>query len=124
MLGRTILVVEDAPDVRDYFASTLRDAGHEVVEAGSVHDALLALRAGKPIDAILADYNLGDGSGAELIHQARNERGPLLDALPAVICTAYVYVELPPNVVMLRKPVDPDTLLSALATAFGTAHVA
>lgn len=118
---KTILVVEDAEDVREFFAATLRDAGFHVLDTESVQEALGLLRAGKTVDAILADYNLADGTGSELIHQARNER--LFDAerQAAVICTAYRYVELPPRVIMLHKPVDPAGLLCAMATAFGWA---
>jgi len=121
---RTILVVEDAADVRDYFAASLRDAGYRVLDAATVQDALGMLRAGKCVDAILADYNLPDGTGAELIHQAGNEG--LFDARrhPAVICTAYQYVELPPHVAMLRKPIEPADLLHALAAAFDSDRVA
>jgi len=43
--GRTILVVEDAADVREYFATSLRDAGYRVVDAESVQQALGLLRA-------------------------------------------------------------------------------
>jgi CheY-like chemotaxis protein len=122
--GRTILVVEDAADVREYFATSLRDAGYRVVDAESVQQALGLLRAGRGVDAILADYNLGDGTGAELIHQAGNEG--LFDAArkPAVICTAYRYVELPPHAVMLHKPIDPTELLRAMDAAFGADRVA
>jgi CheY-like chemotaxis protein len=123
-VGKTILVVEDAPDVRDYFAASLRDAGYRVLDAESVHQALALLRGRRGVDAILADYNLGDGTGAELIHQAGNEG--LFDPVrqPAVICTAYQYVELPPHAVMLHKPVDPAELLRAIHAAFGSDGVA
>jgi CheY-like chemotaxis protein len=119
-VARTILVVEDVADVREYFAAALRDAGYRVLDVESVHDGLALLRAGRSIHAILADYNLVDGTGAELIHQAWNEG--LFDPArqPAVICTAYKYVELPPHVVILHKPIDPAELLRALETAFAS----
>jgi len=119
-VARTILVVEDAADVREYFAACLRDSGYRVLDAESVQDGLAMLRAGKSVDAILADYNLVDGTGAELIHQARNEG--LFDAAqqPALICTAYRYVELPPHVVILHKPIDPGGLLRAIRAAFAS----
>jgi CheY-like chemotaxis protein len=123
-VARTILVVEDAADVREYFAASLRDAGYRVLDVESVHEGLAMLRAGKSIDAILADYNLVDGTGAELIHQAGNEG--LFDPAqrPAVICTAYKYVELPPHVLILHKPIDPEELLRAIEAAFASDRVA
>lgn len=118
---RTILVVEDAEDVREYFATSLRDAGYRVIDAESVQDALRVLRAGKAVDAILADYNLADGTGSELIHQAGNEGFFDAGRQPALICTAYRYVELPPHASMLHKPIHPGDLLRAMETAFATA---
>ncbi len=122
--ARTILVVEDAVDVREFLAVSLRDGGYQVLDADSVQQALALLRAGKSVDAILADYNLLDGTGAELIHQAGNEGLFEADRQPAVICTAYRYVELPPHVVMLHKPIDPEDLLRAIEAAFDSARVA
>jgi CheY-like chemotaxis protein len=124
MSPRIILVVEDAADIRDLFATTLRDAGYRVIESEAVGDALAILRGGAPVDALVADYNLGDGTGVELIHQARNERASAPSKLHAILCTAYFYVEIPPGVTMLRKPVDPSALLDAVAATFDGVAVA
>lgn len=124
MSSRIILVVEDAPDIRELFATTLRDAGYRVIESEAVGDALAILRGGAPVDTVVADYNLGDGTGVELIHQARNERGSALTKLRAILCTAYFYVEVPPDVTMLRKPVDPGALLEAVEASLAGAAVA
>ena len=120
---KTILVVEDAPDVRECFVASLREAGYRVIDAESVEDALCVLRTGQAVDAILVDYNLGDGSGAELIHQARNEGLFEPESQPALICTAYRYVELPPHTRMLHKPIHPADLLRAMKMAFASRPV-
>jgi CheY-like chemotaxis protein len=121
---RSVLVVEDAPDVRELFAEVLQDAGYRVECAESVQEALRVLRTGAGVDVIVADYNLGDGTGAELIHQACNEGHLDLTATATLICTAYRYVELPPHVGMLRKPVDATQLLLVVARALGGENVA
>ncbi len=113
----TVLVVEDAMDTREVFAVALEEAGYRVVCADSVREALALLRAGHAIDVVVADYNLGDGTGAELLHQASNEGHIRLNETPALICTAYRYVELPPGVEILHKPVGPNELLHAVASA-------
>ncbi|MDP9002084.1 MAG: response regulator [Myxococcota bacterium] len=115
--AKTILVVEDAKDTLEFFVVTLSDAGYRVLSASSVRQALRLLRVERSVDAILADYNLGDGSGSALIHQARNEG--LLDqsGTPALICTAYRYVELPPNVGIVHKPIGEADLLRKIACA-------
>jgi len=116
----TALVVDDSPDARDFLTVVVAEAGYRVLCAESVQAALAVLRSGAAIDLVIVDYNLGDGTGAALVHQAVNEGR--LDPLttPTIICTAYRYVELPPNVRMLQKPVEPETLLLAIRAAAPT----
>jgi DNA-binding NtrC family response regulator len=121
---RTVLVVEDASDIRQFFVEVLLDAGYCVECAESVQEALCVLRANRGIDVIFADYNLADGTGAELIHQACNEGHLDVTVTATLICTAYRYVELPPNVGMVHKPLDASQLLDAIAHALGHEHVA
>jgi CheY-like chemotaxis protein len=117
-VDRTVLVVEDARDVRELFARILQDGGYRVECADSVREGLRLLRAGQ-VDVLVADYNLGDGTGPELIHQASNEGHLDMNVTAALICTAYRYVELPPHVTLLHKPIDPSGLLLAVARAGG-----
>ena len=116
----TALVVDDSPDARDFLTVVVAEAGYRVLCADSVRAALGVLRAGVTIDLVIVDYNLEDGTGAALVHQAVNEGrlDPL--ATPTIICTAYRYVELPPNVRMLHKPVEPDALLRTIRAAVPT----
>ena len=44
MATRTLLVVDDDPDVREIVALSLRNAGHTVIEAGNAGEAILLLR--------------------------------------------------------------------------------
>jgi len=92
-----VLVVEDARDVREFLSVVLEDAGFLVQSAGSVEEALGVLRSGRGVDVVVADYNLGDGTGAELIHQASNEGHLDVKVTATLICTPYRYVELPPR---------------------------
>jgi DNA-binding response OmpR family regulator len=109
----TALVVDDSPDARDFLTVVVAEAGYRVVCAESVRQALSILRA-ETIDVAIFDYNLEDGTGAALVHQAVNEGR--LDPLTTrtIICTAYRYVELPPNVTMVQKPIEPEALLRAI----------
>jgi CheY-like chemotaxis protein len=117
--GRQVLVVEDAPDTRDFFVDVLEHAGCSVLCAESVQEALTLLRAGHHVDVVIVDYSLGDGTGAALIHQAVNEGCLDPRATRTLICTGYRYVELPPNVALLHKPVGSTDLLRHVARALG-----
>ena len=116
----TALVVDDSPDAREYLTVVVAEAGYRVLCAESVRAALAILRAETAIDLVIVDYNLEDGTGAAFVHQAVNEGR--LDPLttPTIICTAYRYVELPPNVRMLQKPVEQEALLLAIRVAAAT----
>jgi diguanylate cyclase (GGDEF)-like protein len=87
---RKILVVDDAPDVRQLLRSSLFAAGFEVKEAGNGEEALTMARLFKPDCAVL-DINLPGISGLDVCRVLRkdisNERMAILmltvDAEPA-----------------------------------------
>ncbi|MCZ7675130.1 MAG: PAS-domain containing protein [Roseovarius sp.] len=82
-----VLLVEDSPDLRGTIRDMLRTAGHSVVEAASVAEALALMRELPEISAILSDISLGGG-----------ETGlDLLDALPRGHCPALLMTSLPPG---------------------------
>jgi len=68
-----ILVVEDHSDTRRTLSRLLTHFGHEVVAAGSVHRALQIIRSGD-IDVLLCDIGLPDGTGYEVITQAKRKQ--------------------------------------------------
>ena len=79
-----ILVVEDDADQRELVAGLLRGRGHAVSEAGSLAEGRAALAAGA-VDLVLCDWQLGDGTGMELLSELGDD-----PARPAfVVVTAY-----------------------------------
>ena len=56
-----VLVVDDDPSFVDICEATLRHAGHQVLRAASVGEALAALSERAP-DAMLLDWKLPDGT--------------------------------------------------------------
>jgi two-component system, cell cycle response regulator len=64
-----LLLVEDDEVVRQALTRALRAEGIEVHEAGSADEAMACLSA-DPYDAVVADYHLGERSGAWLLEQA------------------------------------------------------
>ncbi len=65
-----ILVVDDHPDILDEITQTLRRRGHEVIAAASVSQALLVLANGGPVEAVITDMRLPEGSGADVLRFA------------------------------------------------------
>ncbi len=82
--GLTILVVEDNPDILRYLVLLLEQAGHRVRPAATLAEAVDAAGSG-PIDVLLSDIGLPDGSGLELLQTLRSDR----PSLPAVAFSGF-----------------------------------
>jgi PAS domain S-box-containing protein len=68
-----ILLVEDHQDTRHTLSRLLTHFGHNVLVASSKQSALELLGAGE-IDVLLCDVGLPDGSGYEVVSQARRKQ--------------------------------------------------
>jgi len=86
----TVLVVDDEPNVRDYLAQILADAGFQVRTAGDGVEALAMIRA-EPPDFISLDLVMPRKSGHRLLYELR--RDPVLSRIPVVIVTAHAQDE-------------------------------
>lgn len=68
-----ILLVEDHGDTRRTLARLLRHFGHEILVAENTETALQILRS-KTLDVILSDIGLPDGSGYQVISEAKKNQ--------------------------------------------------
>jgi len=76
--GETVLVVEDAPLVRNAVAKMLAGLGYKPIVAGSAEEALILFESNNRIDLLLTDMVLPGGpDGAELAIAARRLRPSL-----------------------------------------------
>ena len=66
--GLRVLVVEDAPDIRDVFTVLLRSEGADVVATGSGREAV-EIAGERQFDVVLSDLGLPDIPGDVLIRQ-------------------------------------------------------
>ena len=88
-VSRTILVVEDEPDVRAILRRQLESLGHKVLVAEAATEALLLLRGPGAPDLLVADVVLGSGmNGIELATAARAARPDL----PVIFISGYTAV--------------------------------
>jgi len=81
--GLRILVVEDHADTLRVLARLLDHFGHKISVADSTQSALQFLQS-NVFDVILADINLPDGSGYEVVSQAKQKQ-----AVKAVALTGF-----------------------------------
>lgn len=88
---RTVLVVDDEPNVRIYLAQILQDAGFRVRTAGDGLEALEMIRADPP-DFISLDLVMPRKSGQKLLYELRKDRA--LADIPVLIVTAHARDEL------------------------------
>ncbi|HMJ06999.1 MAG TPA: PAS domain S-box protein [Chthoniobacterales bacterium] len=73
LLPLRILLVEDHRDTRRALERLLKHFGYEVATASTVKEALDTFRA-QPFDAILSDIGLPDGTGYDVIAEAKRTR--------------------------------------------------
>jgi len=120
-----ILVVDDDPDIVDYFSALLEDHGYEVGSANGARTALSVVDTFKP-DVVLIDVMMPGRSGLDLLVNLRQD--PRWCDLPLVVitgndhllrdgCQSYLgsYDDMKGPDGMLGKPIDPDALLTVLS---------
>lgn len=111
-----VLVVDDESTVRRVVARALRNAGHDVVEADSIHAALRLLR-GDGVDLVLTDVHLPDGDGVAFARTAAQ----VAPATRFVLMTGFSDLgELEGDARLLRKPFTPSELLAAVSGALAS----
>jgi two-component system CheB/CheR fusion protein len=74
---RHILLVEDHADTAEAIRDLLSDRGYRVSMAGSIAEALAlaASKDGSPIDLVVSDLGLPDGSGLDLMRELSSRHG-------------------------------------------------
>ena len=88
--SKTVLIVEDDPDIRELVAYKLTRGGFAVTEAA---DGLAALQAARerPPDAVILDIRLPRLSGIEVCRELR--AAPATAAVPIIMLTGAVRLQ-------------------------------
>ena len=106
-MANAILVIEDDPLIQDFLADGLTIEGLEVIRANSLGKALLEIQK-SPINIILSDYELQDGTAFDLLNwlKIRDIR------IPVILLTGHASIDLAVQAVkngaeqFIPKPVD------------------
>ena len=80
-----ILTVDDSPESLDLMSYLLEAAGHRVLQAGTLAQALSELQHAA-LDLVVCDLNLRGASGLDLLRCVRSEHG--LADIPVILVTA------------------------------------
>ena len=113
--GKTVLVVEDDPDVRTYTVEMVRDLGYQVLSAP---DAFAALQV---LDLLFTDVGLPGGMNARQLGDEATRRRPSIKVL---FTTGYArnaivhHGRLDPGVEVIFKPFTYSDLATKLRKAF------
>ena len=110
---RTILVVDDEPNIRFLVRITLENGGFQVVEA---HHGVAALNRvhETPPDVVVTDLMMPVMAGRELIERLRAD--PQTASIPIIVLSANDNVQRGNADLALSKPFDPQLLLEAVQT--------
>ena len=123
LAGKTVLIVDDDPDVSRSVCEILEDEGCKVVVSRSGTEALSALDR-EPVDLVLSDVVMPDMDGYELFRTLQQTR----PNLPIVLMTAYYYDKdhvLKRSAanglkdVIFKKPIKPARLIELIDARIG-----
>ncbi len=127
---KTILIVDDEPDVRTFFSGILERAGFNVETAANGNEALAAVRRHPP-DLISLDLVMPEKSGIRFLYELRKRKE--WARIPIMIVTAHARDEMGREdfdtvvsertmvgpLTYLEKPVNPERFATSVKRALG-----
>jgi DNA-binding response OmpR family regulator len=122
-MARTIMVVDDEEDLRRIIARMLAPQG-EIVEACDGAEAVRLLRQKTP-DLLLLDVTLPDGSGLDVLKEAR----AIAPNLPVLMLTGQLDISTARDALekgaraYMTKPFEPSALKQEVSRLLGTETV-
>jgi CheY-like chemotaxis protein len=114
---RTVLVVEDEPEDTKLIVDALTQAGYAIETASSAAEAV-ALCRDRAFDAVTLDLLLPDMTGLDLLATLRAQ--PHMRKTPVIVVTVVADAKLVAGFAVhdvLKKPLEPQSLLGALERA-------
>lgn len=87
---RTIILVDDDPDVLVTIGEMLSRSGHYVIARSDAESALSAIRETGGIDLIIADYQMPGMDGGDFMMTLRG----LVPSVPVIVLTAHGSIDL------------------------------
>ncbi|MGB5750939.1 MAG: response regulator [Desulfobacterales bacterium] len=128
-MGKTVLVVDDDPDVRLFSVTVLEEHGYTPLEAANGEEGLKMIKENKP-DLIILDVLMPRQSGIRLYRELKTDKS--LKNIQVIILsgiakktflrsqkalTEFGGKEVPEPETYLEKPVEPEVLAAAIEKA-------
>ena len=113
--AKTVVIVDDESDIRDTLRDAFEDEGYAVATAANGEEALGLLRNIRRPCAVIIDIIMPVMRGSELYSVLRAD--PALADIPVVVSTSDPS-RAPAGVLIMRKPIDLDRLIAAVAALF------
>ena len=116
--GKTILIVDDEPDVSAYLRAFFEDNGFSVITAGNGKEGFDKAKAERP-DLITLDITMPEESGVRMFRDVQGDAD--LASTPVIIITGVSHEfkrfietrrQVHPPDAYFEKPVDRDELLA------------
>jgi CheY-like chemotaxis protein len=133
-IGKTILVIDDEPDLRLFMKTVLENAGFDVAVAANGKEALERMTEKKP-DAISLDLVMPKMSGLKFYKYIQKNKDRA--GIPVVVVTAHAADEFGKSdlekiraakseagtITVIEKPIEPLNYVNALRRALGLAEI-
>ena len=122
---KTVLVVDDEPDARDFLSTVLEDNGYAVVLANDGTEAIAILEESPP-DLVTLDITMPEKSGVAVYRKLKEEEE--LQGIPVIIITGISddfkqFIssrrQVPPPEGYISKPVDHADFLKMVSGLIG-----
>ncbi len=119
MTKKTILTVDDDPNIREYLEALFTDNGYEVVTAENGDKAMELLKDLRP-DLITLDVEMPDKTGPWVSRAI--QKNSALASIPIVVITGHTELNyiIPKAAAFLGKPFDADEVLRIVRETIGS----
>ncbi len=122
---KTVLVVDDDPDAREFLTTVLQDNGYNTATAKDGVEAIAAVEQATP-DLVLLDIAMPEKSGVAVYRRIKEDE--TLKGIPVIITTGIsdefekfisTRRQVPPPEGYISKPIDHEHLLSMVRAQIG-----
>ncbi len=123
--AKTVLVVDDEPDARDYLTTVLRDNGFDADIARDGTEAIARLEESAP-DLVSLDITMPERSGVAVYRKLKED--DRFKSIPVIIITGVsddfkrfisTRRQVPPPEGYISKPVDADAFIKMVKDVLG-----